>query len=120
MLPPEPIKRAMLEGALRKANDAVHADQIADYDYAILAYGDSCALLAQVMARTSEGCEDWKRLDGIVSHLPSFFFVSIREFGKGREDRGLTVRVVVEDDVYPTRAGVERGRVESRFSRYGK
>ena len=72
---PLAITRAMLEGALHKANDAVHADRMQDWDYAMQSYGDSCALLGRCMERTNqtdeEGALHWQIMDGIVSiHKP--------------------------------------------------
>ena len=65
---PESIRRAMLEGALHKANDAVHADNIGDFHYAMQAYGDSCAMLSKVMDRTEHCSEQWRWMDSIVCH----------------------------------------------------
>ena len=66
MTTPDSIRRAMLEGALHKANDAVHADQIQDFNYALQAYADSCAMLAKVMEKTEPGCEQWRCMESIV------------------------------------------------------
>lgn len=62
----ENVRRAMLEGALQKAKDAVYADQTKDFEYAMRAYGDSCALLGQVMTRTQHGSEEWRSMEAIV------------------------------------------------------
>lgn len=66
MATPESIRRAILEGALHKAKDAVHADQIHDFEYALQAYTDSCAMLARVMDRTEKGDAEWLSMDSIV------------------------------------------------------
>ncbi|KAL9099406.1 MAG: hypothetical protein Q9163_005091 [Psora crenata] len=66
---PEAVTKALLSGALQKANDAVHADQIQDLDYALNAYKASCDLLAQVLGRTDAGSDDWNRIKSIVAHL---------------------------------------------------
>lgn len=67
---PLAVTRAMLEGALHKANDAVQADRMQDWDYAMQSYGDSCALLDRCMERTNqrdeEGALHWQIMDGIV------------------------------------------------------
>ncbi|KAL9127503.1 MAG: hypothetical protein Q9217_003633 [Psora testacea] len=62
---PEAITKAILSGALQKANDAVHADQIHDWDYAVNAYVASCELLGQVIGRIEAGSEDWNRINNI-------------------------------------------------------
>ena len=66
MASPDSIRRAMLEGALHKAKDAVHADNTRDYQYAVKAYGDACAMLARVMERSEKGSPDWVSMEGIV------------------------------------------------------
>jgi len=58
--------RAMLEGALQKANYAVQAEKTEDFEYAVESYNASCDLVLQVMKRTEQGSEDWSRVDGIV------------------------------------------------------
>ncbi|KAG8534184.1 uncharacterized protein KY384_001028 [Bacidia gigantensis] len=63
--PPEAITRAILSGALQKANDAVHADGDGEWDYAANAYTASCELLGQVMGRLEMGGEEWTRVEGI-------------------------------------------------------
>ena len=65
--PPEAITRAILSGALQKANDAVRADEERDFKYAIEAYIASCELLGQVMGRLDARTDDWNRIDAIVS-----------------------------------------------------
>ena len=78
MATPNNIRRAMLEGALHKANDAVHADQIQDFEYAMRAYGDSCAMLARVMERTEQGNQEWRCMDAIVrATLLASIFLSL-------------------------------------------
>lgn len=61
----------MLEGALHKANDAIHADNVQDYEYAMQAYGDSCVMLARVMDRSERSSPEWLSMDNIVSDLNS-------------------------------------------------
>ena len=63
----EAVTRAILSGALQKANDAVHADEIQDWDYAVNAYIASCELLEQVLGRTEVGSKDWNQISAIVS-----------------------------------------------------
>lgn len=57
--------RSILAETLHKANDAVIFDYEQNFAYAIQAYGDSCALLGQVM-RVHLQHEDRTRLDCIV------------------------------------------------------
>lgn len=70
-LPAEHVTRAMLEGALQKANYAVQADASEDFEYAVQSYSDSCHLLAQVIRRTAPGSEDWTNLEAIVGEAMS-------------------------------------------------
>ena len=67
---PLAITRAMLEGALHKANDAVHADGQQDWDYAMQSYADSCRMLDRCMDRTDqrdeEGALHWRIMEEIV------------------------------------------------------
>ena len=72
---PEAVTRALLSGALQKANDAVHADEIQDWEYAVNAYVASCELLGQVIGRIEIGSEDWNKINAIVravkvKHIP--------------------------------------------------
>ena len=64
--PPEAITRALLSGALQKANDAVKADNERDWSYAIEAYVASCDLLRQVMGRVDRGTDEWGKINNIV------------------------------------------------------
>ena len=66
---PEAVTRAILAGALQKAKDAVHADEIQDWEYAVDAYVASCELLSQVVGRVEMGSEDWNRINAIVCAL---------------------------------------------------
>lgn len=50
-------KREILSEALHKANNAVFFDDRRNYADAIRAYGDSCALLGQVMRTTLESVD---------------------------------------------------------------
>lgn len=78
---PLAVTRAMLEGALHKANDAVYADRMQDWDYAMQSYGDSCALLGRCMERTSqtdeEGALHWRIMEGIVRFILRSFSLRI-------------------------------------------
>ena len=67
--PPEAITRAILTGALQKANDAVRADEERDWKYAVEAYVAACELLGQVLGRLEVGTEDWTRINAIVCAL---------------------------------------------------
>lgn len=58
----------MLSKALQKANTAVLLDNAQNYEGAMQAYSEACALLQQVMARSS-GDEDRRKLEAIV--IPS-------------------------------------------------
>ena len=61
-------KREILSEALHKANNAVFFDDRGNYADAIRAYGDSCALLGQVM-RTTLQTMDRDKVEAIVSSL---------------------------------------------------
>ena len=56
----------MLSKALQKANHAVLLDNAQNFEGAMDAYADACALLQQVMTRSS-GDEDRKKLEAVVS-----------------------------------------------------
>ena len=60
-----PSAKSLLEEALHKANNAVFFDYRQNFDDAIRAYGDACALLGQVM-RISLAAEDRRKLEAIV------------------------------------------------------
>ena len=60
-----PSQKAMLSKALQKANHAVLLDNAQNFEGAIIAYTDACALLQQVMQRSS-GDEDRKKLEAVV------------------------------------------------------
>ena len=61
-----PSQKAMLSKALQKANHAVLLDNAQNFEGAMGAYADACALLQQVMQRSS-GDEDRKKLEAVVS-----------------------------------------------------
>ena len=61
-------KREVLSEALHKANNAVFFDDRGNYADAIRAYGDSCALLGQVMRTTLESV-DREKVEAIVSRV---------------------------------------------------
>lgn len=63
-----PSQKALLSKALAKANHAVVLDGKANIEGAILAYGDACTLLRQVMIRSS-GDDDRRKLEAVVSQL---------------------------------------------------
>ncbi len=63
-----PSQKALLSKALAKANHAVVLDGKANVEGAILAYGDACTLLRQVMIRSS-GDDDRRKLEAVVSPL---------------------------------------------------
>lgn len=60
-------QKAMLSKALQKANTAVQLDNAQNYEGARRAYAEACAVLHQVLLRTS-GEEDRRKLEAIVSH----------------------------------------------------
>lgn len=62
----QPSQKAMLSKALQKANTAVLLDNAQNFEGAIQAYSEACALLQQVMLRSS-GDEDRRKLEAIVS-----------------------------------------------------
>ena len=62
-----PSQKAMLSKALQKAHHAVTLDQHSNFEGAMHAYQDACALLQKVMIRSS-GIEDRQKLDAVVSH----------------------------------------------------
>lgn len=61
-----PSQKAMLSKALQKAHHAVTLDQHSNYEGAMHAYQEACALLQKVMIRSS-GVEDRMKLDAVVS-----------------------------------------------------
>ena len=61
-----PSQKAMLSKALQKANTAVLLDNAQNFEGAMQAYSEACALLQQVMARSS-GDDDRRKLEAIVS-----------------------------------------------------
>lgn len=62
----QPSQKAMLSKALQKANTAVLLDNAQNFEGAMHAYSEACALLQQVMLRSS-GDEDKRKLEAIVS-----------------------------------------------------
>ena len=65
-----PTQKAMLSKALQKAHHAVTLDQHSNFEGAMNAYEDACALLQKVMIRSS-GIEDREKLDAVVGQRPS-------------------------------------------------
>jgi hypothetical protein len=63
----QPSQKAMLSKALQKANTAVLLDNAQNFEGAMQAYSEACALLQQVMTRSS-GDDDRRKLEAIVSH----------------------------------------------------
>ena len=61
-------RRFLLEEALHKAKDAVFFDNHQHFEDAIIKYGNSCALLGQVM-RTHLDDDDKRKIEAIVSAL---------------------------------------------------
>jgi len=57
----------MLSKALQKANTAVLLDNAQNFEGAMQAYTEACALLQQVMTRSS-GDDDRRKLEAIVSN----------------------------------------------------
>ena len=68
-----PSQKAMLSKALQKAHHAVTLDQHSNYEGAMHAYQEACALLQKVMIRSS-GVEDRLKLDAVVSKECSAIF----------------------------------------------
>ncbi|KAL9098913.1 MAG: hypothetical protein Q9163_005509 [Psora crenata] len=66
-----PSQKALLSKALAKANHAVVLDGKQNVEGAILAYGDACNLLRQVMVR-SPGEDDRRKLEAVVSAIPGY------------------------------------------------
>ena len=67
---PVPSQKAMLSKALAKAKHAVLLDNAQNFEGAMGAYSDACALLQQVMNR-SAGEDDRKKLETVVSARPT-------------------------------------------------
>lgn len=65
-----PSQKAMLSKALQKANTAVQLDNAQNIEGARRAYSEACALLQQVLQRTSAE-EDRNKLEAIVSEFVS-------------------------------------------------
>lgn len=63
-----PSQKAMLSKALQKAKHAVLLDNAQNFEGAMVAYGDACALLKLVMARSSTD-EDRRKLEAVVSNM---------------------------------------------------
>lgn len=61
-------QKAMLSKALQKANHAVLLDNAQNFEGAMTAYGDACALLQQVMIRSS-GPDDRRKLEAVVGSM---------------------------------------------------
>ena len=61
-----PSQKAMLSKALQKAHHAVTLDQHSNFEGAMHAYQDACALLEKVMIRSS-GVDDQQKLNAVVS-----------------------------------------------------
>ncbi|KAI4253990.1 MAG: hypothetical protein LQ352_003374 [Teloschistes flavicans] len=61
-----PSQKAMLSKALQKANHAVTLDNAQNFEGAMDAYADACALLQKVMLRSS-GDEDRRKLESVCS-----------------------------------------------------
>ena len=61
----------MLSKALQKANHAVLLDNAQNFEGAMEAYADACALLQQVTMRSS-GDEDRKKLEAVVGAGPCY------------------------------------------------
>lgn len=61
----QPSQKAMLSKALQKANTAVLLDNAQNFEGAMQAYSEACALLQQVMLRSS-GDDDRRKLEAIV------------------------------------------------------
>lgn len=64
----QPSQKTMLSKALQKANTAVLLDNAQNFEGAVQAYSEACALLQQVMQRSS-GDEDRQKLEAIVRRL---------------------------------------------------
>ena len=69
-----PSQKALLSKALAKANHAVVLDGKQNVEGAILAYGDACNLLRQVMVRNS-GEDDRRKLEAVVSLVSCMVFL---------------------------------------------
>ncbi|KAK3305265.1 uncharacterized protein B0T15DRAFT_398128 [Chaetomium strumarium] len=65
-----PSQKAMLSKALQKANTAVQLDNAQNLEGARRAYAEACAVLQQVLLRTS-GEEDRRKLEAIVTRYNS-------------------------------------------------
>ena len=63
-----PSQKAMLSKALQKANHAVLLDNAQNFQGAMDAYGDACALLIQVMSRSATD-DDRRKLEAVVSDM---------------------------------------------------
>lgn len=64
----QPSQKAMLSKALQKANTAVLLDNAQNFEGAMEAYSEACALLQQVMLR-SAGDQDKRKLEAIVGFV---------------------------------------------------
>ena len=112
---PEAVIKAILSGALQKANDAVHADQIQDWRYAIDAYVASCELLGQAMRRTEAGSTDWNKINAIVS-------ISLKRKKKKKKKKktgrgGMTDNCQFQQATYQQRIGEIRGYTSIEYKK---
>ncbi|KAK3291681.1 uncharacterized protein B0H64DRAFT_330666 [Chaetomium fimeti] len=80
-------QKAMLSKALQKANTAVQLDNAQNLEGARRAYAEACAVLQQVLLRTS-GEEDRRKLDAISA------------FSRARYNNGSTLRPPNIDNTY--------------------
>ena len=87
-----PSQKALLSKALAKANHAVVLDGKQNVEGAILAYGDACNLLRQVMVRSS-GEDDRRKLEAVVS-LKLLLGTSTINFTNGKQRNTYKNRIV--------------------------
>lgn len=76
----QPSQKAMLSKALQKANTAVLLDNAQNFEGAMQAYSEACALLQQVMLRSS-GDDDRRKLEAIVGLASAFIAYSLTNAG---------------------------------------
>lgn len=70
--------KSILKKALHVAHNAVDFDNRQNFGDAIRAYGESCALLDQVM-RVSLDDADRTKLEAVVSILPQYHHTRLRD-----------------------------------------
>lgn len=110
----EKDKKAMLSKALQKANTAVLLDNAQNFEGALEAYSDACALLQQVMDRSS-GVDDKRKLEAIrvtytnrIEELRQLEMV----LPPAPDSKGLPARPMSDDSLHMSPADVTMSPID--------